>query len=231
MPTKKKKHNMLIISPSSEIAQSFLDNLDTNLNVYSISRRNFFHKSIKKNYIINSSDNLSNNKLRRYFGSIKFSYFISFIGDQKIEKKSLNEIKNKKILQIFNTNSIFPVKIVYCLINNNNFKAAAKIIFFSSRSGSITERGTKKHHSKKGNNIYRASKALLNSFVKNLAFQNKNTKKIIIAYDPGWVMTKSSGGGNISLSKSTKDLSLIIKKIGKKHSGKFLNNKFYEIKW
>ena len=42
----------------------------------------------------------------------------------------------------------------------------------------------KKHHKPGGNNLYRASKSLLNSFVKNLAFEYSLKTISFICFDP-----------------------------------------------
>ena len=80
------------------------------------------------------------------------------------------------------------------MLENNLINKKAKFIYFSSRSGSITERGKLSHHVPKGNHVYRASKSLLNSFVKNISFEFKKLNYIFVSYHPGWVATKSAKG-------------------------------------
>ncbi len=226
-----KKSKILIIGPTSEIAKIFLNKFAKNKSIMSISRSRIIHKSIKRNIILDTQKNYSKKRLLSYFKECKFNLAISFIANQDLDKSPIYQLSNKKILQILNTNAVFPIKLISCLIDLNIFVPKSKIIFFSSKAGSITNRGEKKHHKPKGNHVYRASKSLLNSFIKELSFQNKKNSKIIVAYDPGWVRTKSSGGGHITTDQAALNLSNFIKKIKKKHNGKFLDHKLKKIPW
>lgn len=227
---KNKKNQILLIGPTSEIAKNFLNKVDNDYIVISVSRKKFKHINVKKNIILDAENNLCFDKLKKIFYNYKFSIIISFIADQNISKSPIYNVDNEKISKIMSVNAIFPIKLISFLIDYHQLKNNCKIIFFSSRSGSITERGQRKHHLPQGNHIYRASKSLLNSFIKNLAFQNLN-KKIIIAYDPGWVQTKTSGGGNISAGEAAENLIKLLKKINGSYNGKFISNKFTKILW
>ena len=77
------------------------------------------------------------------------------------------------------------------------------------------------HHTPNSNHLYRASKSLLNSFIKNFSFQYKN-KFIFASYHPGWVKTKSSGGGKLSVNESALNFLKFFKKFDNKSNGKFL---------
>ena len=106
--------------------------------------------------------------------------------------------------------------------STNKIDKNALIIFFSSRAGSISERGTLDHHIPGGDNIYRVSKSALNSFIKNISYEfiNKNFK--IIAYHPGWLVKNKS---NNSFDKDYKYYTNSFLKILKNKSLK--NGNFY----
>ena len=67
-------------------------------------------------------------------------------------------------------NCYSQIKLFETLYKKNHIAKNAKIIFISSRAGSIKLRGTLKHHKAGGNLIYRISKSSLNAAVRNIAF-------------------------------------------------------------
>lgn len=228
------KKQILLIGPTSEIAKEFLNKLKNNFSVITVARRKFEHNLVIKNIILKTDKNLSCKQLYKHFCNYKFSFIISFIADQNISDCPIYKLSKKKILNVLNTNAIFPIQLASFLIDKNQVTNNTKIIFFSSRSGSIFERGNRKHHLARGNHVYRASKSLLNSFIKDLAFKNsqgKKNKSIIVAYDPGWVKTKTSGGGNIGPDQAANNLIKLLNKSKRNINGKFINYNFSNIPW
>ena len=84
-------------------------------------------------------------------------------------------------------NSFAPLFIFQNLFKNNLINKNAKVIFFSSLAGSISNRGKLKHNLKGGNKFYRISKSSLNSGVKNIAYDLDHTNIKIVCLRPGWV--------------------------------------------
>lgn len=223
------KDNILIIGASSDLAKEYIIQNNENVNIYCISRKKIRQKC-KKKFIIKNLVNLDKNYFKKIFKNIFFSKVIFFIGNQGPKKKNIINIDNKKILDTFLINSIVPIKFSQILIKNKNIVKNAIFIFFSSRSGSITERGSMKHHKKIGNHIYRASKSLLNSFVKNLSFEYNHKNYIFVCYHPGWVDTKSAKG-KMSKNIAIKYLSKFENKLQKKNSGNFYSFDGTKIPW
>ncbi len=220
------KKNILIVGPTSEIAKKYIEAVKNEFKIFSISRRKINNINIEKNYIFNHLSEIS----KKNFHKKKFDKVIYFIGHQIDATKKISNIKNKKIFNTFVVNSIFPIKLTYSLIENNNLTKKPNIIFFSSRSGSISERGKLKHHKAGGNHIYRASKSLLNSFVKNLSFEFKKKDYIFVSYHPGWVATKSAKG-KMPVETSVKYFINFCKNLKKKDSGNFFNFDKKKLPW
>ncbi len=224
------KKNILIIGPSSEIAQEYINVINEKFNIYGISRKKI-PKLIKiNNILLNQAKDLDQKKLLKIIGKVKFFKIIFFSSDQINYPTKIIKIKNNRLYDAFAVNSLFPIKLTYFLIDNNLINKKTKFIYFSSRSGSITERGKLKHHLPKGNHVYRASKALLNSFVRNISFEFKKLNYIFVSYHPGWVATKSAGG-KMSIKKS---VSLFIKfcnSLKKSDTGNFFNFNKKKIPW
>jgi len=226
-------NNALFFGGTSEIALEISKSLKKSFNIISISRSLSLNKNYAKEIKINFNDKLFPKKKLIKNLNKKFSLVVFFQADQAKNDKKFFELNNQFINKVINVNAIFSIKAATFLIKKNFLSENCKIIFFSSRSGSIFERGTLNHHKPGGNNLYRASKSILNSFVKNIAFEYKKNNYIFLAYHPGWSKTKSSGGIKKGMSKkiTSKKFLKIISKIKKKHSGKFLDFNFKTIPW
>ncbi len=226
-------NNALIFGGTSEIAKEISKDLSKNYNITSVSRRNSKNKNYVKEILISfDSKKFPKKKLAKNLQK-KFSLVIFYQAFQPKYKKKFYELDKKIIDNVLNVNAIFSAKAVTFLLNEKFLSKSCKVIFFSSRSGSISERGTKKHHKPGGNNLYRVSKSALNSFIKNLYFEFKNTNYLFISYHPGWVQTKSSGGNKKAFSKKfvAKKFLQNLKKFKPRHSGEFLNYNLKKIPW
>jgi len=226
-------NNALIFGGTSEIATEISKDLSKTYNITSISRRISKNKNYTKEIKISfESNKFPKKKLIKNLKK-KFSLVIFFQAFQPKYKKKFYELDKKNIDKVLNINAVFSAKATTFLLNEKLLSKSCKVIFFSSRSGSISERGTKKHHKPGGNNLYRVSKSTLNSFIKNLYFEFKNINYLFISYHPGWVQTKSSGGSNKAFSKkfAAKKFLQNLKKLKPSHSGKFLNYNLKKIPW
>ena len=226
-------NNALIFGGTSEIATEISKDLSKTYNITSISRRISKNKNYTKEIKISfESNKFPKKKLIKNLKK-KFSLVIFFQAFQPKYKKKFYELDKKIIDKVLNINAVFSAKATTFLLNEKLLSKSCKVIFFSSRSGSISERGTKKHHKPGGNNLYRVSKSTLNSFIKNLYFEFKNINYLFISYHPGWTQTKSSGGNNKAFSKkfAAKKFLQNLKKLKPSHSGKFLNYNLKKIPW
>tara|TARA_Y100000389_G_C17302364_1_gene433613 strand:- start:138 stop:827 length:690 start_codon:yes stop_codon:yes gene_type:complete len=226
-------NNALVFGGTSEIAKEISNNLKKNFKITSVSRKKSGNKNYSKEIQISfEGNNFPKKKLKNNLNK-KFSLVIFFQAFQPKYNKKFHEVSNASINKVININAIFSAKATTFLIDENLLEKSSKIIFFSSRSGSIYERGLVKHHKPGGNNLYRASKSILNSFIKNIFFEFKLTNNIFISYHPGWVKTKSSGNSKKALSKKFAAKKFIhnLKKFRLKHSGNFMDYNLKKIPW
>lgn len=101
----------------------------------------------------------------------------------------------------------------------------ARLVAVSSRMGSIGER------SAPGGWLYRASKAALNSVLKDasLALQGR---AVCVVVHPGWVRTDMGGAGaDLSPEQSVADLRRTIGRLTDADNGRFLNHDGEPIPW
>ena len=129
-------------------------------------------------------------------------------------------------------NSFAPLFIFQNLFKNNLINKNAKVIFFSSLAGSISNRGKLKHNLKGGNQFYRISKSSLNSGVKNIAYDLDHTNIKIVCLHPGWVKIISGGvNADLNIDNSVENIIEFTKTLDKKHHGGFYFNNGEKIAW
>jgi short-subunit dehydrogenase len=226
-------NNALFFGGTSEIATEISKNLKKNFNIISLSRTRSGNMNYSKEIKISfDSEKFPKKKLQKIIKK-KISLVIFFQAYQPTFNKKFYELDATVINKVINVNAISSIKMITFLIDRKLLKNSCKIIFFSSRSGSISERGLMSHHKPGGNNLYRASKSILNSLIKNISFEFKFTKNIFIAYHPGWVKTRSSGGSSKAFSKKFAAMKFLqnLQKLKLRHTGNFLDYNLKKIPW
>ena len=104
--------------------------------------------------------------------------------------------------------------------------ARGKLAVLSSRMGSIGER------TGANGTLYRASKAALNSVLKDAAITYGAQGVTCIAFHPGWVQTDMGGGGaSLTSEQSVRDLRTTLAKVDASANGSFLNHDGMPIAW
>ena len=90
-------------------------------------------------------------------------------------------------------NAMAPLKVTEAFLPQVLKSNGRKIVFISSRAGSITERGSQPHHRTGGPYAYRSSKAALNAVAKAVAFDLRASGVAVVILHPGWVKTETGG--------------------------------------
>lgn len=103
--------------------------------------------------------------------------------------------------------------------------AGAKVAVISSRMGSM---GLRENAS---GWLYRASKAALNSVVRDMGFVFEG-RAIVCAFHPGWVRTDMGGAGaDLDVAHSVADLRRSIVALTPAHNGGYLNHDGQPLAW
>jgi len=101
-----------------------------------------------------------------------------------------------------------------------------KLAVLSSRMGSIGER------SDTSGTLYRASKAALNSVLKDASITYGAQGVTCVAFHPGWVQTDMGGdGASLMPEQSVRDLRATLAKVDNSANGSFLNHDGSSIAW
>lgn len=125
--------------------------------------------------------------------------------------------------EVMHTNVLAAMRIlpiVLPLVEN----AAGKLAVLSSRMGSISLRENNASW------LYRASKAALNSVLKDVSLSAQ--KVTCIAFHPGWVQTDMGGAGaEISVEVSVAGMRQVIAESSQSQNGQFLSNDGSQLDW
>jgi NAD(P)-dependent dehydrogenase (short-subunit alcohol dehydrogenase family) len=125
--------------------------------------------------------------------------------------------------QVMHTNVLGPMRMLSQL--GDALAPGARLAVLSSRMGSVGERNST------GGWLYRASKAALNSVLKDasIAF---NGKAVCVAFHPGWVQTDMGGAGaSLTPQQSVSDMRRTLASLKAGDNGSFLNHDGQRIAW
>lgn len=126
---------------------------------------------------------------------------------------------------LFLTNSLGPVRLAELMIKQ--VKPNTGVIgLMTSQLGSVE--GAKAG----GVELYRASKAALNSFTRSFAARHKDKGVAVLSLHPGWVKTDMGGAGaDIDVETSTKGLVKVVERAEADRRDGFFNYKGETIPW
>lgn len=124
---------------------------------------------------------------------------------------------------VMRTNVLGPMRVIPQLADA--LAPGAKLAVLSSRMGSIGGRANA------GGWLYRASKAALNSVLKDAATVLQG-RAVCVAFHPGWVQTDMGGAGaDIAPARSVADMRRVLAGLTAADNGSFLNHDGQPIPW
>ena len=169
------------------------------------------------------------NSINEFSSTITDQPIDIFINNAGVFGPRNNEFGNynaKEWIEVFNINTIAPLLIMQKILKNLRLGKNKKLIFISSKVGSIEENTGGSMY------IYRSSKTALNQVIKSLSIDFKNENFITVALHPGWVKT-DMGGPNalIDTKTSIKGMAEVIDSLVLKNSGRFYNYDGSSIPW
>jgi NAD(P)-dependent dehydrogenase (short-subunit alcohol dehydrogenase family) len=124
---------------------------------------------------------------------------------------------------VMRTNVLGPMRVIPQL--TDGLAPGAKLAVLSSRMGSIGLRESA------GASLYRASKAALNSVLKDASLAMKS-QAICIALHPGWVRTDMGGtGADIAVDESVSGMRQVIADLSLEDNGSFINFDGQRLPW
>ncbi|MDX8390660.1 MAG: SDR family oxidoreductase [Mariprofundaceae bacterium] len=130
--------------------------------------------------------------------------------------QSLEDIADSTMQEVFNVNSIGPLRVVQCL-RNQLIEASGTIANISSKMGSNAD------NSSGGAYAYRAAKSALVIISKSMAVDLEPFGIHVITLHPGWVRTDMThGSGLIDTKESVAGMTQVIKQVEDYERGAFI---------
>ena len=175
---------------------------------------------------LNLFSNDSINEVSNIFLDQPIDLFINNAGMMGPRNISLGAVNGDAWAEVFRVNTIAPLLLVQALLKNIVIGQEKKMIFVSSRVGSIQENSGGSMYA------YRSSKTALNQVVKSLSIDLLDKNIWSVALHPGWVLT-DMGGPNalIDVQKSVSGMISVIGAVGSSDTGKFFNYDGSHIQW
>lgn len=140
------------------------------------------------------------------------------------EHQSVDAVTPEEIGALVYTNAVAPIRIARRLLPLLN--DGGTIALMSSRMGSVAENDSG------GIELYRASKAALNSLTRSFVATDKKDRPVaVLTMHPGWVRT-DMGGPNapLSVAQSVAGIADVIE-VGQKPGHRFIDYQGAELSW
>lgn len=178
-----------------------------------------------KIYAYDAISNQSNIILKDLIGNVPIDLLLANAGDFGTDTVLANMNTDDFFTQV-QVNALGPLKLAETFVDNIALSNAKIIAFQSSIMGStsLNEGG--------GFYSYRASKAMLNMFVKNLSIGLKHRNITVIALHPGWVKTRMGGpDAALRVEDSVAGQQKIFETINLENTGTFINYDGQQLAW
>lgn len=178
-----------------------------------------------KIYAYDAISNQSNIILKDLIGNVPIDLLLANAGDFGTDTVLANMNTDDFFTQV-QVNALGPIKLAETFVDNIALSNAKIIAFQSSIMGStsLNEGG--------GFYSYRASKAMLNMFVKNLSIDLKHRNITVIALHPGWVKTRMGGpDAALRVEDSVAGQQRIFETVNLENTGTFINYDGQQLAW
>ena len=152
--------------------------------------------------------------------------FINNAGVYGPRDANFGNVDGPAMAEVLYTNAVAPVLLTQLLIDNVRKGSGKKLVYVSSKMGSIADNG------RGGSYIYRSSKTALNSVVKSLALDFAPEGIAAATLHPGWVRTDMGGpNGLIDAPESVSGMLNVIDGLSVANTGQFFSYDGSTIAW
>ncbi len=152
--------------------------------------------------------------------------FINNAGMYGPRDANFGNVDGPVMAEVLYTNAVAPVLLTQLLIDNVRKGSGKKLVYVSSKMGSIADNG------RGGSYIYRSSKTALNSVVKSLALDLAPEGIATATLHPGWVRTDMGGpNGLIDAPESVSGMLNVIDGLSVANTGQFFSYDGSTIAW
>jgi NAD(P)-dependent dehydrogenase (short-subunit alcohol dehydrogenase family) len=129
--------------------------------------------------------------LRTRLAGRRFDLLFVNAGVTNQPEGTVAETSTDEFIRVMVTNALSPLRVIEAL--QDNVEPAGTIAVMSSGQGSVT------NNVNGGHEVYRGSKAALNTFMRSYAARHHDDPRTLVLMAPGWVRTEM-GGENARLT-------------------------------
>jgi NAD(P)-dependent dehydrogenase (short-subunit alcohol dehydrogenase family) len=135
--------------------------------------------------IVDINDPAQCTALHERMGSQRFDVLFINAGVTNDDKETIADVSTEEFVRVMVTNSLSPMRVVEAF--QDLVKPTGAIALMSSGQGSVgnNENG--------GHEVYRASKAALNTLMRSFAARHRDDPRTLLLLAPGWVRTDLGG--------------------------------------
>ncbi len=197
-------------------------NAETSKELFELSKK---HNRLKIHSVdIINADSIKN--FKEELSGIAIDYLIINAGVFNDTEPSIKSVTASNLMKMFETNSAGSIMILQALLDNVIAGDKKVVMSISSKAGSISS------YEKCGRFSYRASKAALNSLMRNASFELEEIGIKILIMNPGWVKT-DMGGQNalLEIQESVSGMINVLDKEKNFKTGSFLDYQGNSVPW
>lgn len=129
--------------------------------------------------------------LRQRLAEFRFDLLLVNAGVKNDDRETIADVSTEEFVRVMVTNALSPLRVVETL--QDLVTARGTIAIMSSGQGSVGNNETG------GYEVYRASKAALNTLTRSFAARHRDDARTLLLLAPGWVRT-DMGGPNARLT-------------------------------
>jgi NAD(P)-dependent dehydrogenase (short-subunit alcohol dehydrogenase family) len=123
--------------------------------------------------------------LRRRLGSDRFDLLFVNAGVTNDDRETIANVSTEEFVRVMVTNALSPMRVVEAF--QDRVPPTGAIAIMSSGQGSVSNNKTGGHE------VYRASKAALNTLMRSFAARHRSDPRTLLLLAPGWVRTDLGG--------------------------------------
>jgi NAD(P)-dependent dehydrogenase (short-subunit alcohol dehydrogenase family) len=153
--------------------------------------------------VVDITDRARLTALRDRLGSERFDLLFVNAGVTNDDRETIADVSTEEFVRVMVTNALSPMRVVEMF--KDLVPPTGAIAIMSSGQGSVSNNETGGHE------VYRASKAALNSLMRSFAARHSGDPRTLLLLAPGWVRTDLGGPqARLSIQDSIPNLVKVI---------------------
>jgi NAD(P)-dependent dehydrogenase (short-subunit alcohol dehydrogenase family) len=135
--------------------------------------------------VVDITDTVQVTALRKRLGEQSFDLLFVNAGVTNADPETIADVSTEEFVRVMVTNALSPMRIIEAF--QDIVKPTGTIAIMSSGQGSVS------NNEAGGHEVYRASKAALNTLMRSFAARHRDDPRTLLLLAPGWVRTDLGG--------------------------------------